>query len=410
MDIFVDDDAVAQTHTIATPSDLPALLVELNANFTGVTFDTDANDYLTIQNLSLMHTRDSGSGVYINGSEYITVDSCTLSYNYWCGSNAAGNPHGYTTISNNTIEYNGAYGIRSARTNQSGHDLVTLNEISNNCFREDQVVLGIGGGFIDSTISYNTLYDNGPGGVGYATLNDAMSFDIADGSTIDIHHNTMYGNTGGAGIWLEGNGNIHHNLSYENEAGIRVGWVTTVKDVVVNIYYNICYGNNKGISQGGNTAGTFALNIYNNVLYDNTLSAPASSEEINLWNNVTTLVMKNNILSGTASNHNEFSAVTQTGATIDYNLYQYGTKYYNSVNRNWATWQGYGFDANGINTTDPLMTDPSNGDFTLQFGSRCINFGISVGLYLDYLGLPVPIGHRPDIGAYEHKNGSNAIW
>ena len=59
---------------------------------------------------------------------------------------------------------------------------------------------------------------------------------------------------------------------------------------------------------------------------------------------------------------------------------------------------------------DPLMTDPANGDFTLQFGSRCINRGISVGLYLDYLGLPVPIGHRPDIGAYEHKNGSNAIW
>ena len=59
---------------------------------------------------------------------------------------------------------------------------------------------------------------------------------------------------------------------------------------------------------------------------------------------------------------------------------------------------------------DPLMTDPGSGDFTLQIGSPCINRGAHVGLYLDYLGLPVPIGHRPDIGAYEHKNGSNAIW
>ena len=54
---------------------------------------------------------------------------------------------------------------------------------------------------------------------------------------------------------------------------------------------------------------------------------------------------------------------------------------------------------------DPLMTDPTNGDFTLQFGSPCINRGAHVGLFVDFLGLPVPIGHCPDIGAYEHKNG-----
>jgi len=58
---------------------------------------------------------------------------------------------------------------------------------------------------------------------------------------------------------------------------------------------------------------------------------------------------------------------------------------------------------------DPLMTDPGNDDFTLQVGSPCINRGTFVGLILDYLGLPVPIGHRPDIGAYEHKNGGAVI-
>ena len=59
---------------------------------------------------------------------------------------------------------------------------------------------------------------------------------------------------------------------------------------------------------------------------------------------------------------------------------------------------------------DPLMTDPANDDFTLQFGSPCMNMGVHLGLFLDYAGLPVPIGHRPDIGAYEHKDGSNAVF
>jgi len=62
------------------------------------------------------------------------------------------------------------------------------------------------------------------------------------------------------------------------------------------------------------------------------------------------------------------------------------------------------WEDNGVES-DPLMTDPGSDDFTLQVGSPCINRGAHVGLFVDYLGLPVPIGHCPDIGAYEHKNG-----
>jgi len=39
-----------------------------------------------------------------------------------------------------------------------------------------------------------------------------------------------------------------------------------------------------------------------------------------------------------------------------------------------------------------------------------MNKGAHVGLFVDYLGLPVPIGHCPDIGAYEHKGGGNAMF
>jgi len=59
--------------------------------------------------------------------------------------------------------------------------------------------------------------------------------------------------------------------------------------------------------------------------------------------------------------------------------------------------------------SDPLFVSPSTRDFTLAVGSPCINRGTHVYKYLDIIDNPVPIGHSPDIGAYESKHGAN-IW
>jgi len=78
-------------------------------------------------------------------------------------------------------------------------------------------------------------------------------------------------------------------------------------------------------------------------------------------------------------------------------------------------------DTGTLWSTDPLMTDPANGDFTLQPNSPCIDAGVDVGLTEDYAGNPIgreieaivkrimkriiiaPIGY-PDIGAYEYRD------
>lgn len=45
---------------------------------------------------------------------------------------------------------------------------------------------------------------------------------------------------------------------------------------------------------------------------------------------------------------------------------------------------------------------PPSGTYTLQSASPCINAGVDVGLALDYISNPVPMGSTPDIGAYEY--------
>jgi len=65
-----------------------------------------------------------------------------------------------------------------------------------------------------------------------------------------------------------------------------------------------------------------------------------------------------------------------------------------------AQWQVHGYDANGLNATDPLFKNTSGAytdedDFILQNTSPCINVGTNVSI--DYLGT------YPDIGAKEKR-------
>ena len=54
----------------------------------------------------------------------------------------------------------------------------------------------------------------------------------------------------------------------------------------------------------------------------------------------------------------------------------------------------------GIEDTDPLFVDPSNGDYSLQAGSPCIDTGNPSSEYND------TDGSRNDMGAYGGPKGS----
>jgi hypothetical protein len=64
-----------------------------------------------------------------------------------------------------------------------------------------------------------------------------------------------------------------------------------------------------------------------------------------------------------------------------------------------TTWPG-----SNNSSSDPLFTDPSKDDFTLQAGSPAIDRGSPDANFVpavDYYGNPRPAGDGPDIGAIE---------
>jgi len=195
------------------------------------------------------------------------------------------------------------------------------------------------------------------------------------------------------------------------------------------IYYNIfANGYDSAVALwGGDGLDTVCYDndFYNNIIYGFNDCGTNGVIYIDLRANATGNKFYNNIISGSDDDRHALIHYHETSASIDKIeiknncIHDAGTS--DTVEFRQGNGESAGFQtvaymetnystywANNI-IADPLMTDPGSDDFTLQVGSPCINRGTFVGLLLDYLGLPVPIGHRPDIGAYEHKNGGAVI-
>ncbi|HVV27123.1 MAG TPA: choice-of-anchor Q domain-containing protein [Rhizomicrobium sp.] len=56
-------------------------------------------------------------------------------------------------------------------------------------------------------------------------------------------------------------------------------------------------------------------------------------------------------------------------------------------------------------TGDPLFTNRAAADYSLQSGSPAIDAGVNLGVTIDYLHNPRPVGAAPDMGAFERQSG-----
>ena len=381
--------------------------------------DTNAEDYITIKNLTLTGTGEWGAGVAVTDSQHITVDSCDLSDNYYAGVYAGDSGHhGYTTIQDSTFTDNGGPSIVAYYEGaivDDGYNVYTGNTFTGNGWRDTmQSVIYIGGS--NTEISNNKIYANNVDNPTWVQHNHGIYCFNVDSTDLDIHGNEIYDQGSGCGIKVRGAGNIYNNLVYDNWYGgisiLETGSVRTV-----NIFSNIVYGNFNGLWVGLYDSGALTLNVYNNDFINNSNQTYSThTADIYITDDVQTLVIKNNIIGQTENYPKETADIaTQTNATIDYNYWRFAAAYgdgrivYNDAATTWAEWQVLGFDTHGLRG-DPLFTNAAGGDFTLTSTSPCINRGTEVGMgnLTDYDGNNL-LG-AVDIGALEYQQAENALW
>jgi len=298
----------------------------------------------------------------------------------------------------------------------------------------------------------NTVYDVN-NGLSYSTSSyspqEAISFSNVQG--FNIHHNTLntYGKEGIDVKSGSNSGSIHHNTINTSlpppafqwdyiHAGIYVDGYTR-KDYDISVYCNSITGyGGPGIVIGAerpDSGGSLEdISIYNNVIalsyldghinfraldssydspfkdvsiYSNTIhNGGSSNAALRIFpsaNNITNLVITNNIITGAAYTlvcFQQLKSTEITGrVTLANNLYY---RFGGSGHNQWKD----GFDKSwGSNPVlqDPQYLNRNTNDFRLQSTSPAIDAGsISTAALTDRDGLTRPQGNGIDIGAYEY--------
>jgi hypothetical protein len=309
------------------------------------------------------------NGVYDNGHNYVTVNGLNVRNITDAGIAVKGATAG-VLIENNSV-YSGdpnggnarGYDVRNS-VGQNGQYAVT---VENNSFTTPG----------STTAQTDGIWSSGNNGV------------LFQGNNIDITNTDSTGHSDDIQSWQDTNITIadnyfaHPNGGINNHgvwiADIETGGTVTVENNIVNMPV----GDEIAIAAWNQDAGfNGQANIVNNTVYggldDYFLENTPLSE------------LKNNIADGVKGSTGVFiSGNAPSAANIDNNLIYTPSGTVADVNNNnesYAQWQANGYDAHGVNA-NPMFTNPSAGDFSLQSNSPAIGAGASVpGVSGDNIG------------------------
>lgn len=343
--------------------------------------------------------------------EYVTFDNLELMFAMRHGIYPGYNEieaHGLR-ITNNHIGYIGVKGGSSAYCIAAWHsDMLIQNNIIQDCGRRG--------------ISLNT----------YTTYTPGLSI-----SNVTIDNNQFYNgfHTTGPDIsTLPGSGHTFTNFTISNNLIDDSGrWSTAIND---GCYASSCTSNSIYISANDNNQYS-DFYIFNNViigstsramllvdidkvyLYHNTVYAShpgARPYALVIFNDVTSIDMRNNIIHGTLAYNNgsnDARCVMDEEATTfsirDYNLYhqddpdqpftgsEYGVGGWDTFIWEWDSWRvASGFETNSPSPQNPQFVDRINNNLHLIAGSPAIDAGVLIpGINNNFYGA------APDLGAFE---------
>ncbi len=201
-----------------------------------------------------------------------------------------------------------------------------------------------------------------------------------------LEYNTMTGNTNQTTscVYLSpttSSVTVRYNTFKDGNYGIYA-YVTNF-----NVYYNDFIHNRTAISVLNN----YHMLAENNVFYDNVNTCISGLPGSNV-------ISKNNIfhISGNTKAYSTYGTLTS-------NFNTFNTQYSGFINGygTLSAWRSAsGQDQNSM-VANPMFSNPSAHDFTLQQNSPCINAGLMCGYNQDHFGNAVPIGNSSDIGYHE---------
>jgi hypothetical protein len=362
--------------------------------------NTDSKSNVTYKNLDIRHGRGATFGVGLiwvqNSVSNITLDSLDVSEGYAHGISTTGvNCTGFI-LQDCTVEGFGDCGYTNNQNNTVDQNILR-NVIRRNGWR-----VSSGSGMIvrisSGEIANNTIYENGIGSSGTGTRHGiyiANGSSPADPGDVLVHDNECYDHPNGSGFTVKSSCEVYDNNSHDNSHdGLTTGENNTAATIVI---YRNRFTNNGKYGLGQNIVGTAALRVrfYHNTVY-------GGERSVNIDNDLAELDIRNNIFAipDTGSTLSPFRfELVQTGLTCDYNLYLYRSTRpvsWGGATKTWAEWQALGYEAHGIDDTDPEFTDAAGDDYTLQSTSPAIDVGVAVADINDGF-----FGDAPDLGYAE---------
>jgi hypothetical protein len=308
----------------------------------------------------------NANGADLEGKDYIAIDGITFSY---CMNGTPLNDSNHCIIENCTYEYIYGYGIMISGGSTYNHIHHNLAQYIGSWYRDE-------GDFVHfSNCSYNLAEYNETQYIAHIGITAYGAGNIPHHNIIQ-HNECHHGGSSGisAGVYPEYNVYRYNKSYYHTGCGLQT-----------NASNNLWYGNEcwyNGWEEDADSPNlcmfSEALNnrIFHNTFYD---SMNCVVEIVEYTDTVDNNVFKNNIF------FHDDSTIEIYTETLRSNLFTHNV-IYDANHQNIQTagdgtqtvaWfeSEYGDNFSDNVTSNPSLTDPDNGDMTLQEGSPCINAG-----------------------------------
>ncbi len=324
-------------------------------------------------------------GGLINGSGHPVILNNTFTDNLAAQGGGLSNKSGSPTVQNNLFLRNINDNLGSTGGglySRGGDPIIQHNTFISNTVHDYGAGLATAGG--DSLIQDNTFTGNN-GGYGGGLSSQGGSSLIQD--NVFDHNTAMVG----GGVYIDGaEATVQDNTFTHNWSG-RGGGLAILSDYLVITVQNNIVMENEGFNFGGGIYTNYdSLIIQNNTIVSNTSEYGGG---VCVFSG--TPVIRSNIISNNNGWYSGGGGIFRYAGTpfLDYN----------------DVWNNNGGDYGDVSpgvhdiSANPLLVDPTNGDFHLTAGSSCIDKGDPANYPpYDFEGDPRPNGAAPDIGADEY--------